>query len=82
MRKLSEIVHHTNVFYNSKGYLWITLKDVRPDGRHRVVVRKMYSKYVSNWSLDTVRINNETFQIDSQIDLQPTASHSAPYFSN
>lgn len=81
MKHLSTITNHNEVFLNAKGYAWIQLKEMR-GARRRVVVRKVSSKPFSNYSLDTVRIDNETYLIDSQITVSPTASASAPYFAN
>lgn len=81
MKHLSTITNHNDVFVNTKGYAWIQLKEMT-GARHRVVVRKVSSKPFSNYSVDTVRIDNETYLIDSQITVSPTASASAPYFAN
>lgn len=81
MKHLSTITNHNEVFVNTKGYAWIQLKEMR-GARHRVVVRKVSSKPFSSYSVDTVRIDNETYLIDSQITVSPTAGASAPYFAN
>lgn len=81
MKHLSTITNHNEVFVNTKGYAWIQLKEMI-GARHRVVVRKVSSKTFSNYSVDTVRIDNETYLIDSQITVSPTASASAPYLAN
>ena len=81
MKHLSTITNRNEVFVNTKGYAWIQLKEMR-GARHRVVVRKVASKQFSNYSVDTVRIDNETYLIDSQITVRPTAGISAPYFAN
>lgn len=81
MKHLSTITNHNEVFVNTKGYAWIQLKEMR-GARHREVVRKVSSKPFSNYSVDTVRIDNETYLIDSQITVSPTAGVSAPYFAN
>lgn len=80
---LSSIVNHQEIFVNDKGYAWIQLAQMDKTGkRHRVVVRKVYSKPFSNWSVDTVRIDGEFYLIDTQVTVSPTASASAPYFAN
>lgn len=81
MKNLSTITNHNEVFVNTKGYAWIQLKEMT-GARHRVVVRKVSSKPFSNYNIYTVRIDNETYLIDSQITVSPTASASAPYFAN
>lgn len=81
MKHLSTITNHYEIFVDTKGYAWIQLKEMR-GARHRMVVRKVSSKPFSNYSVDTVRIDNEIYLIDSQITVSPTASASAPYFAN
>ncbi|WGG26678.1 hypothetical protein LS3_02 [Escherichia virus LS3] len=81
MKASYTITGANEVFVNTKGYAWIQLKETT-GARHRVVVRKVSSKPFSNYSVDTVRIDNETYLIDSQITVSPTASASAPYFAN
>lgn len=81
MKHLSTITNSNEVFVNTKGYAWIQLKEMT-GARHRVVVRKVSSKQFSNYSVDTVRIDNETYLIDSQITVSPTVGVSAPYFAN
>ncbi|QOI58465.1 hypothetical protein 101136BS1_014 [Escherichia phage vB_EcoP-101136BS1] len=81
MKHLSTITNRNEVFVNTKGYAWIQLKEMT-GARHRVVVRKVSSKQFSNYSVDTVRIDNETYLIDSQITVSPTVGVSAPYFAN
>ncbi len=81
MKHLSTITNRNEVFVNTKGYAWIQLKEMT-GARHRVVVRKVSSKQFSNYSVDTVRIDNETYLIDSQITVSPTVGVSAPYFTN
>ncbi|UTI75135.1 hypothetical protein [Escherichia phage 6925] len=81
MKHLSTITKRNEVFVNTKGYAWIQLKEMT-GSRHRVVVRKVSSKQFSNYSVDTVRIDNETYLIDSQITVSPTVGVSAPYFAN
>lgn len=81
MKHLSTITNHNEVFVNTKGYAWIQLKEMK-GARRRVVVRKVSSKPFSNYSVDTVRIDNETYLIDSQITVSPTAGVLAPYFAN
>lgn len=81
MKHLSTITNRNEVFVNTKGYAWIQLKEMR-GARHRVVVRKVSSKQFSNYSVDTVRIDNETYLIDAQITVSPTVGVSAPYFAN
>lgn len=81
MKHLSTIINHNEVFVNTKGYAWIQLKEMRGE-RHRMVVRKVSSKPFSNYSVDTVRIDNEIYLIDSQITVRPAAGASAPYFAN
>lgn len=81
--KLSSIVNHNEIFVNDKGYAWIQLKEFDKTGkRHRMVVRKVTSKYFSNWSMESVRIDGVHYLIDSQITVSATASASAPYFVN
>ncbi|CAK1344516.1 unknown function [Klebsiella phage vB_Kpn_K10PH82C1] len=81
--KLSSIVNHNEIFVNDKGYAWIQLKEFDKTGkRYRTVVRKVTSKYFSNWSMESVRIDGVHYLIDSQITVSPTASASAPYFAN
>ena len=79
MKKLSSITNHNEIFVNTKGYAWIQLKEMRGN-RRLTVVRKVKSKPFSNYSIDTVRIKNEDYLIDSQIKCSPTASVTAPYF--
>lgn len=81
MKHLSTITNHNEVFVNNKGYAWIQLKEMR-GARRRVVVRKVSRKPFSNYSVDTVRIDNEIYLIDSRLSVSPTASASAPYFAN
>lgn len=66
MKHLSTITNNSEVFMDTKGYAWIQLKEMR-GARHRIVARKVSSKQFSNYSVDTVRIDNETYLIDSQI---------------
>ncbi|WWT42180.1 hypothetical protein [Klebsiella phage 175032] len=81
--KLSSIVNHNEIFVNDKGYAWIQLKEFDKTGkRRRTVVRKVTSKYFSNWSMESVRIDGVRYLIDSQITVRATASASAPYFAN
>ncbi|WWT41998.1 hypothetical protein [Klebsiella phage 175028] len=81
--KLSSIVNHNEIFVNDKGYAWIQLKEFDKTGkRRRTVVRKVTSKYFSNWSMESVRIDGVRYLIDSQITVSATASASAPYFAN
>ena len=63
MKHLSTITNRNEVFVNTKGYAWIQLKEMT-GARHRVVVRKVSRKTFSNYSIDTVRIDNETYLID------------------
>jgi len=81
MEHLSTITNHNEIFVNDKGYAWIQLKEMKGT-RRRTVVRKVYSKPFSNYSVDTVRINGVVYLIDSQITVSPTASAAAPYFAN
>lgn len=81
MKHLSTITNRNEVFVNTKGYAWIQLKEMT-GARHRGVVRKVSSKQFRNYSVDTVRIDNETYLIDSQITVSPTVGVSAPYFAN
>lgn len=69
MKHLSTIANNNDVFMDTKGYAWIQLKEMR-GARHRIVARKVSSKQFSNYSVDTVRINNETYLIDSQITVR------------
>lgn len=78
MKKLSSIVNHNEIFIDEKSYARIQLKEMKGD-RRVTVVRKVKSKPFSNYSIDTVRINNEDYLIDSQITCSPTASVSAPF---
>lgn len=81
--KLSSIVNHNEIFVNDKGYAWIQLKEFDKTGkRYRTVVRKVTSKYFSNWSMESVCIDGVHYLIDSQITVSPTASASAPCFAN
>lgn len=81
MKKLSTITHHNEIFMNDKGYVWIQLEEMKGN-RRRMVVRKVKSKPFSNYSVDTVRIDNVEYLIDSQVTVSPTASAMAPYFAN
>lgn len=81
MKHLSSITNHNEIFVNEKGYAWIQLKEMKGD-RRVTVVRKIKSKPFSNFSVDTVRIKNEEYLIDSQITWSLTASAAAPYFAN
>lgn len=81
MKHLSSITNHNEIFVNEKGYAWIQLKEIK-NNRRVTIVRKVNSKPFSNFSVDTVRINNEIYLIDSQITWSLTASAAAPYFAN
>lgn len=81
MKHLSSITNHNEIFVNEKGFAWIQLKEMK-NNRHVTVVRKIKSKPFSNFSIDTVRIKNEEYLIDSQITWSLTASAAAPYFAN
>lgn len=69
MKHLSTITNQNEVFMDTKGYAWIQLKEMR-GARHRIVARKVSSKPFSNSRVDTVRIDNETYLIDSQITVR------------
>lgn len=81
MKKLSEITHHNEIFMNEKDYAWIQLEEMKGN-RYKTVVRKVKSKPFSNYSVETVRIANVEYLIDSQITISPTLSAMAPYFAN
>lgn len=74
-RLLLSSIAHQEIFVNSKGYAWIKLneKDSKT-GRNKEIVRKVTSKYFSNWSVDTVRINNKVYLIDTLVTVSDTAS--------
>lgn len=62
MRKLSEILSTpvVTVVRNNRIAFWVGGE------RHE---RTVASKYFSNWSVDTIRFQNESFLIDSGVDI-------------
>lgn len=64
MNNLSDVIVGNEIFVDQKGYARIILK-----GTNRTIVRKVYSKPFSNFSIDEVRINNKMYFIDSKVSV-------------
>ena len=64
MHNLSDVIVGNEVFVDRKGYARIKLKST-----NRTIVRKVYSKPFSNFSIDEVRINNKMYFIDSKVSV-------------
>ena len=64
MNNLSDVIVGNEIFVDRKGYARIKLKD-----NNRTIVRKVYSKSFSNFSIDEVRINNKMYFIDSKVSV-------------
>lgn len=64
MNNLSDVIVGNEIFVDRKGYARIKLK-----GTTRTIVRKVYSKPFSNFSIDEVRINNKMYFIDSKVSV-------------
>ncbi|QLF80737.1 hypothetical protein SP5M_0010 [Escherichia phage vB_EcoP_SP5M] len=64
MNNLSDVIVGNEIFIDRKGYARIKLK-----GNNRTIVRKVYSKPFSNFSIDEVRINNKMYFIDSKVSV-------------
>lgn len=64
MNNLSDVIVGNEIFINRKGYARIKLKST-----NRTIVRKVYSKLFSNFSIDEVRINNKMYLIDSKVSV-------------
>lgn len=64
MNNLSDVIVGNEIFVDRKGYARIKLKD-----NNRTIVRKVYSKPFSNFSIDEVRINNKMYFIDSKVSV-------------
>ena len=64
MNNLSDVIVGNEIFIDRKGYVRIKLKST-----NRTIVRKVYSKPFSNFSIDEVRINNKMYFIDSKVSV-------------
>lgn len=64
MNNLSDVIVGNEIFVDRKGYAQIKLKD-----NNRTIVRKVYSKPFSNFSIDEVRINNKMYFIDGKVSV-------------
>ena len=64
MNNLSDVIVGNEIFIDRKGYARIKLKSA-----NRTIVRKVYSKPFSNFSIDEVRINNKMYFIDSKVSV-------------
>ena len=64
MNNLSDVIVGNEIFVDRKGYVRIKLKS-----SNRIIVRKVYSKPFSNFSIDEVRINNKMYFIDSKVSV-------------
>ena len=64
MNNLSDVIVGNEIFVDHRGYARIKLKDT-----NRTIVRKVYSKPFSNFSIDEVRINNKMYFIDSKVSV-------------
>ena len=69
---LSSVIVGNEIFVNDKGYAWMKIKETNKN-----IVRKVYSKPFSNFSIDTVRIKNQMYLVDSKVTITATAGKSA-----
>lgn len=69
---LSSVIVGNEIFVNDKGYAWMKIKET-----NKTIVRKVYSKPFSNFSIDTVRIKNQMYQVDSKVTITATAGKPA-----
>lgn len=67
MNNLSDVIVGNEIFVDRKGYARLKLKSI-----NRTIVRKVYSKPFSNFSIDEVRINNKMYFIDSKVSVYHT----------
>lgn len=64
MNNLSDVIVGNEIFVDLKGYARIKLKS-----NNRTIIRRVYSKPFSNFSIDEVRINNKMYFIDSRVSV-------------